>query len=57
MRSINSQDKKDEVPGVARGPENSAPVPVNYHDLVLAVRANVVKGFRQLAIRQKPPAQ
>ncbi len=28
MRSIDGRDGKDEVPGVARGPENSAPVPV-----------------------------
>ena len=28
MRSAGGRVGKDEVPGVARGPENSAPVPV-----------------------------
>src|SRR5437667_8124315 len=28
IRSIDGRDGKDDVPGVARGPENSAPVPV-----------------------------
>ncbi len=57
MRSIDGRDGKDEVPGVARGPENSAPGAGQYHDPVVAVGADIVKQFGQFAVRQKSPAQ
>ncbi len=57
MRSIDGRDGKDDVPGVARGPGELRARAGQDHDLVLAVRADVVKGFRQFAVRQKTPAQ
>jgi hypothetical protein len=54
MRSIRSVDGrvgKDEVPGFARGPENSAARAGDDHDAVLTVGADVVERVGQLAVR------